>query len=81
MLVEELLRSSNFNKLLSAVRECHLMMQRSKEVSVVDHGQSLQVRGWAGGFPEPCCFPQGGVVLVVEVVDHGQSLQVREWHC
>lgn len=40
--VLEMLRSSNFNKLLSAARECHLLMDRSKDISEVDSGRSLQ---------------------------------------
>lgn len=41
--IEQMLRSSNFNKLLSAVRECHKMLERSLDMMRLDQGQSLQV--------------------------------------
>lgn len=44
--VVAMLRSSNFNKLLSAARETHRMLERSDSLMRLDNGQSLRVREW-----------------------------------
>ena len=49
----EMLRSSNFNKLLSAARECHKLLDRSKQLAQEDGGASLKV-GVAPGFSNLC---------------------------
>lgn len=41
--VEEMLRSSNFSKLLSAARECLRLVERANEIASLDNSESLQV--------------------------------------
>jgi hypothetical protein len=44
LFVLEMLRSSNFNKLLSAARECNFLVKRSQMIWTADNTASLRVR-------------------------------------